>query len=232
MTKNKTWVIGDIHGEHKKLVDLLQLIKFDYDNDTLIQLGDVVDRGPDSYKCVEELLKIKNLISLRGNHDATWMDSFYMGINELQSQGGRETLLSYTKDGNCENDPCKVELRHQEFFQNQLNYYIDKNNNLFIHAGFDPELPIKNQHESVFLWDRELMKMVWMWNKDKSLVDKKIPTIDNFNKIFIGHTPTVYFKTELPIIAGGVYNLDTGCGKGPFPLTAMNVDTEEFFQVK
>ena len=57
--KNKTYIIGDIHGVYDKLINCLQQVNFNYESDTLIQLGDVVDRGPDSYLVVEELLKMK-----------------------------------------------------------------------------------------------------------------------------------------------------------------------------
>lgn len=49
---NKIWAIGDIHGQYEKLVKVLELAQVD-DNDTIIQLGDIVDRGPDPFKCID-----------------------------------------------------------------------------------------------------------------------------------------------------------------------------------
>lgn len=65
---NKTFCCGDIHGNYKALKQVLEKSNFDYDNDTLISLGDIVDGWSDTYKCVEELLKIKNRIDIKGNH--------------------------------------------------------------------------------------------------------------------------------------------------------------------
>ena len=59
----KKFVIGDIHGAYGALVQVLQRSKFDYKKDLLITLGDIVDGGKDSYKCVEELLKIENQLN-------------------------------------------------------------------------------------------------------------------------------------------------------------------------
>ena len=63
----KTFVIGDIHGNYRGLMQCLERSNFDYDKDTLISLGDVVDGHSESYEVVEELLKIKNLIAIKGN---------------------------------------------------------------------------------------------------------------------------------------------------------------------
>ena len=57
----KTFVIGDIHGRFKALKEVLKNSKFDYINDKLIVLGDIVDGGIRTYDVVEELLKIKKL---------------------------------------------------------------------------------------------------------------------------------------------------------------------------
>jgi len=57
--------MGDIHGNYKGLLQCLERSNFDYANDKLIQLGDVVDGWSESCECVTELLKIKNLISIK-----------------------------------------------------------------------------------------------------------------------------------------------------------------------
>ena len=249
------WCIGDIHGEDKKLIRLLKKINFNYEEDQLIQLGDVVDRGAGSFEVVEELLKIKNLIAIRGNHDDCFRDSIITGRNLLYSQGGRETLLSYTRSTDCDNDPTKIPEKHKDFYINkQIDYYIDENNNLYVHGGFDRHQYIKEQESQTLMWDRDLILSAIAFDKMKS--EYKFKTKDNFNKVFLGHTPTIYWGEEefnqnykdgsiinadvleermtKPINVGNglIWNLDTGCGKGDFPLTAMNIDTEEYIQEK
>ena len=44
VNKQKTYAIGDIHGAYKSLVQCLERSKFDYNNDRLIVMGDVVVR--------------------------------------------------------------------------------------------------------------------------------------------------------------------------------------------
>lgn len=220
----KRFVLGDIHGKIKQLQDVLKKASFNYDEDELISLGDIVDRGEDSYACVEELLKIKNLISIRGNHDAEWLEFLKTEKSGLWSQGAKETYLSYVEKMI---DPSI----HFDFFNKQINYYIDKDNNLFIHGGFNRHKTLKEQEEFeyVFYWDRDLFAAALSF---ETMSDKTYPfkMKDSFNKIFIGHTPTVYWGKTTPIKAANIWNIDTGCGKGAYPLTLMNIETLEFYQ--
>lgn len=229
--ENRTFIMGDIHGMYDKLMACLQAVSFDYTNDTLIQLGDVVDRGPDSYLVVEELLKIKNLIAIRGNHDDCWMQGLFfykedyqnqIEVFSLYNQGARETLQSYTRRGI---DPNV----HLQFFRNQLNYYIDKNNCCFVHGGFNRHLPIAEQREiSDLWWDRDL----WLAARSYGQMEDNVHRFkikDGFDEIFIGHTPTIYFGSTEPLKAANITNLDTGCGKGGL-LTIINLETREIKQ--
>src|SRR5689334_16851024 len=119
---NKTYVVGDCHGCHNQLVKALELANFDYNNDTLISLGDLVDRGPDSCLVIEKLLKIKNLISIKGNHDVVWSNYLRTGNHDWEfGQGADKTLQSYLDYG------YNPDI-HINFFKNQLNYYIDDKN--------------------------------------------------------------------------------------------------------
>src|ERR1700743_619854 len=92
----RTFVMGDIHGAHKAMQQCLERSGFDKKRDRLIQLGDVVDRYEGVYDCVEELLKIPNLIAIKGNHDE-WLNQFILiGYHPLLWQyGGDATVSSY-----------------------------------------------------------------------------------------------------------------------------------------
>ena len=229
--ENRTFIMGDIHGMYDKLMACLQAVSFDYINDTLIQLGDVVDRGPDNHLVVEELLKIKNLIAIRGNHDDCWMQGLFMYKEDYQNQadvfllynqGARETLQSYTRNGL---DP----MMHIGFFKNQLPYYIDKNNNCFVHGGFNRHTIIENQIHNDLLWDRDLWHAARSYDSMNNKEQHPFKNKNKFNEIFIGHTPTTYFNSTVPLKAANIWNLDTGSGKGGL-LTIMNLETREIKQ--
>jgi|GEM_PF-1291735 len=71
----KIFCIGDIHGSYKGLIQCLERANFNYQKDRLICLGDVADGWTETYECVEELMKIKDLIYVRGNHDCLSTDT-------------------------------------------------------------------------------------------------------------------------------------------------------------
>jgi serine/threonine protein phosphatase 1 len=70
---NKIYAIGDIHGCLEKLKDLMSRIDIDRENDTLIFIGDYIDRGKYSREVVDYVIRLqgeyKNTVCLLGNHE-------------------------------------------------------------------------------------------------------------------------------------------------------------------
>lgn len=74
-TVGKDYFVGDIHGCYEQLMEALVKIKFNPDVDRLISVGDLVDRGPDSVKCLN-LLKEPWFHAVSGNHEDMMVKSF------------------------------------------------------------------------------------------------------------------------------------------------------------
>lgn len=240
--KRRTFVMGDIHGNFTALIQCLERSGFDYERDVLIQLRDVVDRNDGVFECVEELLKIKHLIAIKGNHDQ-WLDEF---INtdfhsQFWNHGGNQTILSYHKHsggkGICfpSGSGFKTSLNstdipphHRHFFWNQVLYHIDSENRCFVHAGFYRYISFKQQKESAYYWDRTLWLEALSY-LEESPTKTAYETILTFKEIYIGHTPTTGWETDKPMNAFNIYNLDTGAGNGG-RLTIMDVDTKVYWQ--
>lgn len=66
--KGKLWTCGDIHGCYTLLMNILKQAGFDFENDLLVAVGDLVDRGSENIKCIE-LLSEPWFTSVRGNHE-------------------------------------------------------------------------------------------------------------------------------------------------------------------
>ena len=224
---NKTYAIGDIHGQYEALQRLcngrLQ------PGDTLILLGDIVDGGANTKECVDYLLLLRrslgiHIMFIRGNHDQwfiDWLegkfalyerDDYATDCSNWYYQGGKATIESYRAT-----NPDTVPREHVEFFQNSVFYYI-LNNVLFIHGGIegypDVQSCIQARGLRYVLWDRGTYTLA------------KNDVLDiRYDKIFIGHThcgnkPTIFPK---------LINLDTGAGWKGY-LTLMYVDTLEYWQ--
>ncbi len=70
------YVIADIHGCYEQYQKLLKAIKFT-DRDDLYVLGDVVDRGPESMKVLQDMMLRHNVYPILGNHE-------YMALKVLR----------------------------------------------------------------------------------------------------------------------------------------------------
>jgi len=64
----RIFVVGDLHGCYQEFIDKLEKNNFDFDHDMVISVGDLVDRGKDSFKCLE-LVKQQWFKAIRGNHE-------------------------------------------------------------------------------------------------------------------------------------------------------------------
>lgn len=210
---SKTFVIGDIHGAYRALRQCLERSRFDYENSHLICLGDVCDGWPETKESIDELLKIKNLKYLLGNHDfwtLHWMmtgnaDSVWL------SQGGDATVKSYQGSG--------IPPEHIDFLNKALPYFL-LDNKLFVHAGIDPQQTLEQQDLNTFLWDRNLAHKALDFYTEKG--DDKLT---KFDEVYMGHTPIPF---EKPVYSRGVWLMDTGAGWTGV-LSMMNINTKEIF---
>jgi serine/threonine protein phosphatase 1 len=212
----KTFVIGDIHGAYKALLQCLKLSKFDKAKDRLICLGDVCDRGNKVKECIDELLTIPHCVYILGNHDAWALDWAMQGQapQEWLEQGGAQTTMSY-KDG--------MPQEHIRFLRDAHLYFVDENR-LFVHGGFDPECPLAETPKEIFIWDRSLLQKA----QEVHVIDPN-HKFGDYDEVYIGHTPTLRFKEDKPIKLCNVWAMDTGAGWGA-KLTIMDIDTKQFWQ--
>lgn len=252
----KTYVIGDIHGAYKALEQILERAPLK-EGDTLIFLGDYVDGWSESAQVVQKLIEIKskyNCIFLRGNHDE-WCKEWILSGSQNKiwvEQGGKATIDSYIKTGYLTDD------NHRTFFRTLNNYYIDDDNNGFVHGGFRSKKGLGHDpYQSDYYWDRDLWELSVALNLDKPITSEE--NYDQFyrpnpyrmykhKEIYIGHTATTNWKCKpnypeysqnpdhlksdsivVPMNRCNVWNLDTGCGFNG-KLTIMDINTKEFWQ--
>ena len=241
----KKFVLGDIHGSFKALKQVLEFSEFDYENDQLIFLGDVADGYNEVAECVEELLKIKNLIAIRGNHDIWLKDWLYQRIEReiWLKQGGIASVESYKRTG------LEKDQRHIDFFNTMQDWYIDDENRLFIHGGWDYTAEnfeigaTKDVSESGGIgamechWNRSLFYYLRNFDFYSKIKDTEnaqfLKEYDfshlphkQFKEIYIGHTQ---LDRKYPETYLNLTNMDSGAGWNG-KLSIMNIDTKEIWQ--
>lgn len=218
----RRFAISDIHGCVQTFQDLLLSIKLS-EEDELYLLGDYIDRGPDSQGVLDTILDLRdagfNVHCLRGNHEQIFLDALHGGAHQIAlflMNGGVETLRSFGVSSVEE-----VPLRYV-YFMETLPYYLDLQDYLLVHAGFDFQAadPLAKRHDMIWIRDwYPFLNYEWLGNKT----------------IVHGHTPIGeprIRKMQKNIPYARVLNIDAGCVfERPTlgNLCAFDLDTQELF---
>lgn len=149
--------IGDIHGCSNALAVLIDFVGLRPD-DTIVTLGDYVDRGPDSSGVLDFLINLSEshqLVALRGNHEIMMLDArVKRSWHEMWLRaGGQETLRSYTKTAELASF-ADIPDKHMDFLENRLSSYYECETHFFVHANVDPGVALQDQSDPNLYWRR------------------------------------------------------------------------------
>ena len=237
----RTFAIGDLHGDLHALDRLLaRLPRLDGD-DTLVFLGDYVDRGPHSAQVVDRVRRLGDwipakVVALRGNHEDAWVQVVEKGWPEFvvpRRNGCLEALRSFRgEEPPGEEDPPTEEeliaLFAGTFFPEDvvawmkaLPYFHEDEHAIYVHAGL-----VRTEGE--FLHPSEMKpQRALLWTRDHDFFANYRGKL-----VVFGHTATEDLPVELSgytpedptdLWAGpAAIGLDTGAGKGGF-LTAIEL---------
>ena len=168
------YVIGDVHGRLDLFEALIEAVERDDRScaparTTVVLLGDLVDRGPDSAGVVERALRWqaeRRVVLLAGNHEEMFLDSFAdLGVlRHFLRHGGRQTVLSYgiaredydsaTYEELQERMRAAVPPAHIAFLSSARDHF-EAGDYLFVHAGIAPDVPLAEQERHYLRWIRE-----------------------------------------------------------------------------
>lgn len=218
--------IGDIHGCAKPMRALLDAI-LPQPEDTLVILGDFINRGPATREVLEVLLQVGQqceLIVILGNHEEELLAARQdvRSFHQWLAMGGAATLASYgvdTQSSKSEDEwalsesggpklgPCILKIIPIEHWQivEQARAYWECGNYFFTHAGYDPDLPLDKQSPTELRW--------------LALSDWSVRPHCSGKTAIVGHTPNLSGRI---VDFGFLRCLDTGCGLGG-RLTAMDI---------
>ena len=205
------FAIGDIHGCVDKLNTMMDKIDINFEKDTLVFLGDYIDRGPSSFEVVSSLITLKkkheDIIFLKGNHEEM-LENYLAGIDRFTylSNGGQQTIDSYMKQGTISGKELIPE-DHIEFFK-RLDLFYQTDNYIFVHAGLREKIVLQDQLQDDLLWIRQ----------------KFIKSNHDFGKrVIFGHTPLAE-----PLVQPNKIGIDTGAVYGN-KLTCVKLPDVVFF---
>jgi len=205
----RTIAIGDIHGCSAALRTLIEAITPEAD-DTLVPLGDYVDRGPDSRGVIDLLLELEQrcrVVPILGNHELMLLDAIANPrmIAPWLECGGDATVRSY--GGKLAGVPPE----HLEFIHRCRRYY-EITTHFFVHANYQADIPLDEQPDYLLFWEHLFFHTPGLHDNGKIAV--------------VGHTSQ---KTAEVFDLGHVICLDTFCHGGGW-LTALDVGSGKIWQ--
>jgi serine/threonine protein phosphatase 1 len=167
------YVIGDIHGRRDLFAELIAAIDADDAanepaDTTVVLLGDLVDRGPESAGVVALARDWQGRRAVRvlaGNHEEMFIESFSDAemLRHFLRHGGRETVLSYGIERERYNalsleelqaEMARVVPEEDRAFLAAGEEWIEVGDYLLVHAGINPAVPLEQQRRSDLLWIR------------------------------------------------------------------------------
>jgi serine/threonine protein phosphatase 1 len=226
MSDTTYYAVGDVHGEARRLDELLRFIAEDAarvgGDNQIIFLGDLIDRGPFSREVVERAVQLTQsgaAQAVMGNHEEMLLNAYDSTSRNTFAtwnlNGGDSALMSYERANGERTDWREsIDRDHVKWLRALPTMIRDEQRRLvFVHAGIDPwrfpECP-----DGVRLWTRS----------DVFFETQHWPPLEELENITVvhGHTPTDDFEPE---IVPRRINVDTGaCFGGPLTCVVLARD--------
>lgn len=115
------YVMSDIHGNIRAFNKIMNQIKLS-DDDMLIVLGDIIDRGKAGITILQRLMSMKNVKVIMGNHE-------YLMLTYLKNPNEHNRFLWYRNGGKVTEDAFnKLSKKKQQAiieYLESLDYYIN-----------------------------------------------------------------------------------------------------------
>lgn len=199
--KGNLYTVGDIHGCYNLLMTRLNEIGFDFENDLLVAVGDLVDRGTQNIQCVE-LLGKPWFTSVRGNHEDLCIGGLHNeSYKRCHIANGGEWF--YQLDGQAMYNIAKVfaelpvvlEVEHKGRKFGFVHGHIEQNDWSEFKESFKEEPTSFRDPSEIAMWGRERL------DSDK----KQYTHVTGVDAVIMGHT-----VTQKPCKRDNCYYIDTG----------------------
>lgn len=241
--EGRDFVVGDLHGCYDHFMNLLDFVNFDESIDRVFSVGDLIDRGPDSFDCLG-LLKEKWFYSVIGNHEDIYVKklSSLRGVESgiLNKSDVKLGDIHYIKSleqylSDILNMPLIYEVEHLILGKFYV-VHAEINSRHFLEAGLDVEseklelIDSSNNIELFFnylneknhlslektrelFWSRSMVERFFRENKKNLDIDD----YSFINNQYFDKAYKVFCGHHIvpfPIHIGNQYYLDTGCFLG------------------
>ena len=190
----RDFVMGDLHGMYDLFQEKLVEIKFDKEKDRMFSLGDLIDRGPDSLKCLQ-LIAEPWFFSVRGNHED-------MMVHAVLKRSPSDMELWEMNGG-------KWGMSVKYSLINRWAQKVDEQLPVSLTIGYGPRRIGIVHAEPNFDWELNITPKIFgvnnsMWGRS-IITHKVVQSVENVGATYSGHTPT-----DTVVRLGNKNFIDTG----------------------
>ncbi|CQD36504.1 metallophosphoesterase [Yersinia mollaretii] len=193
----RIFVVGDIHGCYKKLMDALERVQFERAVDLLVSVGDLADRGPQNIECYE-LINANWFRAVRGNHEQMAIEVLAGGeADTWMANGGRWFFLL----DDSKRSQVEELIKRAGQLPLVLEITTDRGKYVIAHADYP---------SNEYVYGRPINEHLVVWNRKRlnAAMKGESEEITGADKFIFGHTPLVkplLFKNQLYIDTGAVF---------------------------
>jgi len=209
MANKRTLIVGDVHGCFDELMELLEKVRFNRDEDRLILVGDLINKGPKSFD-VLKWVRQNNIELVLGNHELGFLNFLqnpnpkYKNFVSLKEEMGEE-LLEWTA------------------WLSSIPFFIEEESFIVVHGGVIPEVPL---HKT----EPYILTQIRTWDGE----GKDMRNVENppWYELYKGGKTIVYghWAAKGLNIREKTIGLDSGCCFGK-KLSLLHLETKEIVQV-
>lgn len=220
--QGRLFAVGDIHGCHTMLMQQLQDLQFDFKQDLLVSVGDIIDRGPESLECFQ-LLKQPWFKAIRGNHEQLCIEATLdPEMKRVHIDHGGEWLYQLPLEQQqriveqCLNLPIILEINHR----NKKYGFVHADIHLNDWEAFKQQI----LHDDYFTAGTRSAIQIALWQHGRirhGLFDDRYAHVSGIDEIYLGHT-----VLKAPYQHMNCFFIDTGAGFPGGKLTIKELGAE------
>ncbi|WP_431612919.1 metallophosphoesterase [Enterobacter chengduensis] len=192
------WVVGDLHGCYTNLMTQLGRVDFDPEQDLLISVGDLIDRGSENVECLE-LITMPWFRAVRGNHEQMMIDglSEHGNVNHWVANGGGWFFyLDYDKE-----ILAKALVQKASELPLIIELVTGNRKVVICHADYP-----HNEYE----FNKPVPEEMVIWNRERisDAQDGIVSEISGADLFIFGHTPArqpLKYANQMYIDTGAVF---------------------------
>ena len=232
-------IIGDIHGQYNRMIEVLNCAHFNPEEDELYPLGDFCDRGPKPVEVLDYIYSLPHCYPVLGNHDVYLMEYlthtipvFRLNSWITKNNGGWNTLKTV--------DNQSYEWQKRVIDKLLSTPFVRRaDDNIILHGGISIELMETYTPEDFIdktrkdITDKEYMEIydeiVWDRSLIKDSMEKGEIDLPWRYRFIVGHTP-IRNNGRKPYISSSIIDVDTASFDPSGSITVMDIDTLEYWQ--